>query len=124
MSPAFATALATRMWPLRLVALLLAVVAFMTVAVAAVYGSPSTIRLAAALAGPAVGLPWAVLCVTSWFHPASGTMSSSARFMSRLPRWLRSGVRWYASLFLAVFVPFCAVAWPLFSYSNLWHLAQ
>ena len=124
MPPALATELAVRAWPFRLWALATSILAFSLVAVAALYGPPSLVRTAAILAGPAVGLPWAVLCLASWFHPLNGTMAPNARLFGRLPIWLQSVARWYASVFLVAFALFCCFAWPAFALSNLWHLAQ
>ena len=122
MSPAFTTNLAIRLWPRRSWALACSLLAFVAVALVVTFGSPTSARIAAVLAGPAVGLPWALLCVASWFHPENGTMSASARFMNRLPPWLQGAARWYASVFSMLFVLFCAVLWPALALSNLWLL--
>ena len=45
-------------------------------------------------------------------------------FVGRLPVWLQAAARWYACVFLLLFIVFCAVAWPAFSLSNLWRLVQ
>lgn len=41
---------------------------------------------------------------------------SGARF-GRLPKFVQTIIRWYAAIFLAVFVVFCGVLWPLFALS-------
>ena len=86
--------------------------------------SPWATRAAFTAAGPIAGLSWGALCVASWFHPESGTLSESAHFVGRLPSWLQSTVRWYASSFLSIFVLFCVIVWPMFSLSALWHLVK
>ena len=124
MSPTLATKVAIRAWPLRLPALAVSVLAFALVGITMFTNSSWATQLAFTLAGPVVGVSWAVLCVASWFHPESGTLSPKARFVARFPQWFQSAVRWYASVFLVVFVLFCVVAWPAFALSNLWRLVQ
>jgi hypothetical protein len=124
MSPKLATNLALHLWSYRALALGLSVLAFVAVALIAALGSSASARTAAAFAGPALGLPWALVCVTSWFHPENGTLAPSARFMRRLPRWLQVFARWYGVVVLALFVLFCVIAWPAFAFSDLWLMAQ
>jgi hypothetical protein len=124
MFPALATRLAVRAWPWRVRALAISVVALGLVAASMSAGLQWPTQLAFTLAGPVVGLSWAVLCLASWFHPENGTLSPKARTVGRLPHWLQASLRWYASVFLALFALFCAVAWPAFSLSSLWHLAK
>ena len=124
MSPALATKFAINALPWRVHALLVSVLAMGLVAASMFAVGQWQTRTAFTLAGPVVGLSWAALCAASWFHPVNGTLSSSARFVGKLPGWLRNTIRWYASLFLAFFILFCAIAWPLFSLSNLWHLVE
>jgi hypothetical protein len=124
MTPALATRLAERAYPARGAALAFSLTAFALVAVAASVGSASAARIAGALAGPMIGLPWAILCAGIWFHPEHGAMALSARFMKKLPAAFQLLFRWYAAIFLTLFVLFCAVIWPAFAYSNLWLLAR
>ncbi len=124
MSPTLATRMAVRAWPWRLHALGVALVAFALVAASMFTGAQWPSRAAFTLAGPVIGLSWALLCVASWFHPENGTLSTNARFVGRLPAWLQGAVRWYAAIFLAFFVIFCVLAWPAFSLSNLWYLVR
>jgi hypothetical protein len=124
MSPAIATSLGIRAWPWRLSALGVSVLAVLAVAVSMSLSAIWPTQLAFTLVGPVVGLSWSVLCVASWFHPEHGSLSPNARFVGKLPVWLQSALRWYASLFLLLFVLFCLVAWPMFSLSSLWHLVK
>lgn len=122
MLPAYATRLAVLAWPWRLRALAFSVLVF-AVAAVAVFAAPQwASRAAFTLLGPVIGLAWSLLCVASWFHPESGSLSPSARFVGKLPLWLQVSLRWYASIFLALFLIFCLVIWPLFSLSSLWQL--
>ena len=124
MSPAQAAQLAVLAWPWRLRALAISVLAF-AVAAASVFAAPQlAARAAFTLLGPVIGLAWSVLCVASWFHPETGSLSPKSRFVGKLPLWLQSVLRWYASIFLALFLVFCLVAWPAFSLSALWHLVK
>ena len=124
MTPTLATELSICVYSRRWVAFAFTIICFAAVAVCAAYGTPAVARFAAALAGPLVGIPWAMFCAASWFHPEHGSMVSSARIMRLLPRWLQHLARWYGAVFLAIFVLICAVAWPAFAYSNLWLLVQ
>ena len=124
MSPALATSLGTLAWPWRLPALGVSILAVVVVASVMALAPTWPTQVAFTLVGPIVGLSWSVLCVASWFHPENGTLSPNARFVGRLPGWAQSVVRWYASLFLLLFVLFCVVVWPLFSMSSLWQLVR
>jgi len=124
MSPALATQFAVRAWPWRLPALAVSVIAIALIAGSIAADWEWMSQVSFTLAGPVVGLSWAVLCAASWFHPESGTLSPKARFVGKLPSWLQDALRWYASVFLAFFVLFCAFAWPAFSLSSLWQLVK
>lgn len=124
MSPPLATRLAVRAWPWRAHALLVSVLAFGLAGATMFAEAQWPAQIAFTLVGPVVGLSWSLLCVASWFHPENGTLAPTARVVSRLPGWLQTALRWYASIFLAFFVVFCLVAWPAFSLSNLWHLVR
>ena len=124
MSPALTTELAVTAWPYRLRALALSVFVFALIALSMFASSLWVTQLAFTLAGPVIGAAWAVLCIASWFHPENGTLSPRARLVGSLPSWLQTALRWYGSVFLAFFVIFCTVVWPVFSLSNLWRLVQ
>ena len=124
MTPALATSFAERVYPVRWVALAISVTAFALVAVAASVGSANAVRIAGALAGPLIGLPWVILCAGIWFHPEHGTMALSARFMKKLPTALQLLFRWYAAICLTLFALFCIIVWPAFAYSSLWLLTR
>ncbi|SHH14502.1 hypothetical protein SAMN05428948_3010 [Massilia sp. CF038] len=63
--------------------------------------------------GPTLVVPWAILCLCFWFHPTRGTLQSSNRFIGRLPPIAQSALRWYASIFLIIFVLVGGVIAPL-----------
>lgn len=68
-----------------------------------------------ALMGPAVFVPWALLCACTWFHPERGSLNSTSRLIGRLPGVVRAGVRWYAAIFLAILVLVGGIVWPALS---------
>ena len=119
MTPELVTEVAIRVYSKRWVAFACMIAGFGIIGACVAYGTPAVVRLAAVLAGPVVGVPWAILCAASWFHPEYGSMVRLARGAYFLPRWLQQLVRWYGAVFLAFFVFFCAVAWPVFAYLNL-----
>ncbi|WP_460490066.1 hypothetical protein [Curvibacter fontanus] len=118
MTPTFYSKAAERLFPIRWWFLALAIAA-MVVIVATVSFSGSKGIAAFALAGPLVGLPWAVLCACIWFHPERGNMRPSSKLIGWLPPVIQSGIRWYAALFLTLFAAVCGVVWPLFTLSAL-----
>ena len=124
MTPSLATVFAVRAWPWRTHALLVSVLAFGLAAATMFATAQWPAQVAFTLVGPVIGLSWSLLCVASWFHPDKGTLAPASRVVGRLPGWLQTMLRWYASVFLAFFVVFCLVAWPAFSLSNLWQLVR
>jgi len=124
MSPSLATRVAVRAWPWRARALLVSVLALALVAATMSVNAQWPAQVAFTLVGPIIGLSWSLLCVASWFHPENGTLAPTARVVGKLPDWLQSALRWYASIFLVVFVVFCLVAWPAFSLSSFWQLVR
>lgn len=113
MSPAFFTTIAQRLFVRRwwlFAASLLAVALLVT---AFSIAPPRFALLAGALAGPAIAVPWALLCACVWFHPQRGNLQPQSRLVGRLPPLLQTGVRWYASVFLSMFLVFGAIAWPV-----------
>ncbi|MBL8279531.1 MAG: hypothetical protein JNL93_22890 [Pelomonas sp.] len=103
-SPAFFTSVAERLFARRwwlLGASLLAV----AVLFAALSAAPPHFAFAATMvAGPAIAVPWALLCACIWFHPQRGYLQPQSRLVGRLPRLLQTGIRWYAAVFLALFM--------------------
>lgn len=114
-SPTHYSKYAERAFPFRWWLGALALCIFALLALLAMFGTGPDVQIAAAIAGPLIGLPWAGLCAAIWFHPVKGNMQPSSRLVGRLPRPLQSGLRWYASAFLSVIVITCAVVWPLFA---------
>jgi hypothetical protein len=118
-SPALATQLALQAWPHRLAATAISLISFALFAAILFVGQAPVIRVAAVLVGPVVGGSWAVLCLASWFHPECGSFSSQGWLVGKLPAVVQTAVRWYASLFLSLFLVFCLLVWPVFALSAL-----
>jgi hypothetical protein len=123
MLPSLATTLAVRAWPWRAHTLLVSVLVIGLAAATTFATVQWPARLAFTLIGPVVGLSWSLLCVASWFHPTNGALAPAARVFGRLPSWLQSILRWYASVFLALFFVVCLSILPVFLLSNLLQLA-
>lgn len=83
------------------------------VIVAVLVARPSLFRSFSGVVGPALVLPWMILCACAWFHPAQGSLSPRAPQLARLPVWLQQVLRWYAALFLDALVLVGAIACPL-----------
>lgn len=111
MSPSMASTLASRLFGYRwyfLAASLLSL-ALMAIVLAL---QPSIAPLLIPLFGPLVIVPWGLLCACTWFHPERGNMRSSSAGFSKLPHSLRVAVRWYASVFLTLFMVAGLLVWP------------
>lgn len=115
MSPSFFTRLATRLFPLRWWFFLTSVAGMVFLFVSFSTGTELPVTVVGALAGPIILVPWALLCVCVWFHPERGNLQSSSKFVGRLPTVIQTGIRWYASIFLAVFFLVGAIVWPVVS---------
>lgn len=112
MSPSFFASVASRWFVRRWWFLAAAVVGMAVVFALFALGSP---RVAGTLAGPAIAVPWALLCACIWFHPERGNLQPGSKLVGRLPAAVQSGVRWYAALFLAFFFVFAVIVWPALS---------
>lgn len=119
MSPTFFTRLAVRLFSRR--RWFLAVSLFgMALLFAAFYsGSAQVAAVAGTLAGPVIVVPWALLCACVWFDPERGNLQPGSKLIGKLPDAIQLGVRWYASLFLALFFIFGVVVWPALSFAWL-----
>lgn len=115
MSPDFFTRVALKLFPLRWWFLVVSLVGFSLFFAAIMYGSAQATAVVGTLAGPVIVIPWALLCACFWFHPQRGTLHAGSKLVGRLPSAVQVGVRWYASLFLALFVVVGAVVWPALS---------
>jgi hypothetical protein len=115
MSPAFFTSVAERLFARRLwlfgASLLAIAIVFAVLSMA----PPHLAFLAGTLAGPAVAVPWALLCACIWFHPQRGNLQPQSKLVGRLPPLIQTGVRWYAAVFLGFFLVCAAVVWPVLS---------
>lgn len=115
MTPAFFTSVADRLfarrwWLFGAAAMAIAIV----VAVLAV-APPHVAFMAGTLAGPAIVVPWALLCACVWFHPQRGNLQPQSKLIGRLPPLLQTGVRWCAAVFLGLFLVCGAIVWPVLS---------
>jgi hypothetical protein len=103
MTPSIATTLATHLfrfrWWLLAVALLSIGAMFALVVI-----RPSLAPIAFALVGPLAVVPWGLLCVCLWFHPERGNMLPTSRLFGKLPGLVQTGLRWYAALFITLFL--------------------
>jgi len=117
MSPGYYSKFAERAFPARYWLGGISVAGLLAVMLLADFGGNIGGRVAAPIAGPLIGLPWAALCAGAWFHPIHGSMQPTSKWVGRLPGAVQAGLRWYAAIFLSLFVLVCAVIWPLFSLS-------
>lgn len=115
MLPSMCSNIAAKLFSRRLWFLLISVAGFGGLAMILAYAPTSVHWLAGALAGPLIFVPWGLLCLCIWFHPELGNLQPGSRFIGRLPRWLQSAVRWYASFFLIILLVVGLIVWPLFS---------
>ncbi|MFT7775722.1 hypothetical protein [Roseateles sp.] len=107
MSATIATRLATRLFPHRWWLLAVSLLALLT------WMCTGGVAVIAALAGPVIFVPWALLCTCIWLHPEHGALQPGSRFVGRLPDVVQRLVRWYASLFLALFIFVGLILWPV-----------
>lgn len=118
MSPNYYSRFAARAFPIRWWLGAWSLCGFALMALLGTQAGGLGFRIATVIAGPVIGLPWAALCATIWFHPVRGNMVPASRFVGRLPMTLQAGIRWYPAIFLSIFALACAVAWPLFALSS------
>ena len=55
---------------------------------------------------------WGLLCACTWFHPIKGKLETSVGILGRIPAWLQSAIRWYAAIFLNMFLFVALILWP------------
>jgi hypothetical protein len=56
---------------------------------------------------------WGLLLICVWFHPVKGKFEANHGIWSRMPNWLRSTIRWYAAIFLTIWLFVACVLWPI-----------
>jgi hypothetical protein len=56
---------------------------------------------------------WGLLCVCTWFDSKKGKLEAQSGIWGRMPGWLQSAIRWYASFFLVVWFFVACVLWPI-----------
>jgi hypothetical protein len=115
MSPSFFTRLAARLFARRWWFLAVSLFGMALLFAAFSFGSIQFAAVAGTLAGPFIFAPWALLCACVWFHPERGNLQPGSKLIGKLPNAVQLGVRWYASLFLALFIVVGAVVWPALS---------
>jgi hypothetical protein len=119
MFPLLCANMAARFFDRRWWFMLVSVCGFGLLAIVLSYAPQNVGRLAVPLAGPVIFVPWGLLCLCVWFHPDKGNLQPGSRFVGKLPQWMQSVVRWYASLFLVIFLAAGLIVWPLFSLITL-----
>jgi hypothetical protein len=115
MSPSFLTRLAVRLFARRWWFLAVSLFGMALLFAAFSSGSVKAAAVAGTLAGPFIFVPWALLCACVWFHPERGNLQPGSKLIGKLPNAIQLGVRWYASLFLALFFVVGAVVLPALS---------
>jgi len=107
MTPTLCTQIAIRLHHLRwlLLGASLAVVAALWLSVFTLVARERVLPLSLlSVLVPLLAVLWAVVCCTFWFHPERGTLRADAPALRRMPSLVRAGLRWYAAVFLAIFV--------------------
>lgn len=105
MTPRFAAALASRLYPHRNALLISALAALAVLSIAFfLVRSRLASNLVTAAFGPFVFVPWILMCLCTWFGPG--------RNLDRRPASVAANVwRWYGAVALALFFV-VACAWP------------
>lgn len=112
MTPQLATRVATRLHPHRWWVLAVALAGTALLFATLDRASTGAATVAGALAGPIIFVPWALLCACIWFHPEQGKLRPGSRLIGKLPNVVQGFIRWYAALFLDLFVLVGIVVWP------------
>ncbi|MCE4557191.1 hypothetical protein [Pelomonas cellulosilytica] len=115
MSPTFFTSVAGRFYARRRWLFGASLLAIAILFAALSTAPPQLAFLASILAGPAIAVPWTLLCACVWFHPQRGNLQPRSKLIGRLPPLVQTGVRWYAAVFLALFLFFGALVLPVLS---------
>jgi len=115
MLPSIFSDAATRLFGHRWWFFMISVAGFVALATVLNYAPTRMQWLAAAVAGPLIFVPWGLMCLCVWFHPEQGKLQPGSQFVGKLPLWVQSVIRWYASLFLVVFILAASIVVPLFS---------
>jgi hypothetical protein len=119
-TPTLCSAIANRLYAYRWWFLACSVISIgLFTAAMAVVPSSRMLAVGGALLGPLVAGPWALLCASVWFHPRHGNLQPASRLVGWLPAPLQSAIRWYAAVFLLLFLVVGAVVVPLLSLTQL-----
>ena len=103
--------LASLLYPWRWCLACFALLPFLALLLVASVGTPRAINTVAALAGPLICVPWGLLCLCVWFEPTRGNLQTGW-LITHLPGALRSVVRWYAAVFLVIWLLVGLFVWP------------
>ena len=124
MSPSICTKLATKLYEFRW-RLLIASFLWLAVLLASFFlNFPKATLIASTLAGPLLISTWGLFCVCHWFHPIHGNLRSTSKLLSKLPRQVQTIIRWYASLFIGLFIFSGLLIWPAIQVFSLWTLLK
>jgi hypothetical protein len=114
-------ALAERLYPKRwwLAAATSAAFVLVTATIPLGVKWPVAVTIGAALAGPAIVLPWGLLCMCVWFHPTKGNLMPGST-LARLPGLIVVPIRLFFTAFLIFWLTVGAVVWPAFVLRGAW----
>jgi len=115
MSPTFFTSVAERFHARRLWLFGASLLGIAALAAGLSVAPPRLAALVGTLAGPAIAVPWALLCACLWFHPRVGKLQPQSKLIGRLPPLVQAAVRWYAAVILGLLLVCGAVVWPVLS---------
>lgn len=103
MSPRFWETKATQLYPYRGWLTGISVFALIAIAASGVAGDRTVLAAAVAVALPAMVIAWGLICASSWFEPSRGALSRYS-WLGRHARPLNDLARWWAALFLVLFI--------------------
>jgi hypothetical protein len=104
------TGIASRYYSFRWLCVLASALVFLTFA-AIFYGHPRGVMVATLFAGPALAIAWGIALICFWFEPMRGSLYGGA-IIRRIPRAGQVSVRWFAVVFLALWIVFGVLVWP------------
>ena len=113
MTPALYASYANRLFSYRWLFLAASLIGIaLVIALVSIPAKP-LVAVAGIVVGPAIAVPWGLLCMCVWFHPQRGRLLFNSKFTNWLPSSLKVFIRWYSALFLSVFFIVGAVVFPV-----------
>ena len=103
MSPAFWESKATQLYPRRWWLGSASVLAFLVVGACGFLGNRVLMVGSVAIGIPVMVVAWSLLCAGYWFEPSKGTLRSNSWLGRRIP-FLNTLARWWAAIFLPIFL--------------------